>query len=162
MPKNIDFNSLLEDLFQEDMPVKEKVYRTPQTKKDGACFSRALSEIFLAGERGADNTDKNEANNSLLQACSLYAFMREVVMECFGMGYDYAISDRNGMLLKSWFTIPEVIEAAESRGYQLTIACAREYLERLIKQRYIETDNYRYRRCAFWDKRMEKYLRYSG
>ena len=133
MPQTLDFESLLKDLFQEH----------PQPQKNGA-------------------EGNCEADNSPLQACNLYVFMREIIIEHFGMGYDYAFSDRSGTPLKSWFTIPEAIETAENLGYKLTIAEVRAYLDNLIKQKYIETDNYKYRRCAFWDKEMEKYLRHHS
>lgn len=160
MAQTIDFSGLLKDLFQGNVPIEKKVYDPPQPKKNGADFSRALGEIFQteSTEKRASCVDIDKANALPLQACNLYIFMREIVMEHFGMGYDYAISDRAGIPLISWFTIPEAIEVAKSLGYKLTIAEARIYLEKLIKQKYIETDNYKYRRCAFWDKQMEKYL----
>ena len=159
MAQIIDFNGLLRDLFQEDLPVGENLQKHPQAKRNGADFSRALGEIFQTERKSADCEHMNQDNNSPLQACNLYVFMREIIIEHFGMGYDYAFKDRYGNPLKSWFTIPEAIETAKSLGYKLTIAEAREYLDKLIKQRYIETDNYKYRRRAFWDKDMEKYLR---
>ena len=75
------------------------------------------------------------------------------------MGYDDVI-EIDGHLVKSWFTIPEAIETAEKIGYRLTVAEARAFLDTLINKRYIETDNYKYRRCAFWDGKgeMERYL----
>ena len=142
MAQIIDFNGLLKDLFQENVPIGENEQKHPQTKRNGA---------------GCEHM--NQDNNSPLQACNLYMFMREIIMEHFGMGYDYAFRDRDGNPLKSWFTIPEAIETAKSLGYKLTIAEAREYLDKLIKQRYIETDNYKYRRRAFWDKDMENFLK---
>ena len=159
MAQTIDFRRLLRDLFQGDMPIKEKVYEHPQPQKNGADFSSALGEIFQAKptEKSASRADTSKANTPPLQACNLYVFMRKIIMENFGMGYDYAI-EINGKPLQSWFTIPEAIEVAKSLGYELTIAEARRYLEKLIQQKYIETDNYKYRRCAFWDKHMEKYL----
>ena len=78
-------------------------------------------------------------------------------MEHFGMGYDYAI-EIDGQPVKSWFSIAETIETAKSLGYFLTVAEARKYLDNLIAHRYIETDNYKYRRCDFWSKEMEKFL----
>ena len=142
MAQIIDFNGLLKDLFQENVPIGENEQKHPQTKRNGA---------------GCEHM--NQDNNSPLQACNLYVFMREIIIEHFGMGYDYAFRDRDGNPLKSWFTIPEAIETAKSLGYKLTIAEAREYLDKLIKQRYIETDNYKYRRRAFWDKDMENFLK---
>ena len=176
MGKTIDFNGLLNDLFQEDVPIREKSHEHPQSKKNGADFSMALDAIFQGKENCdvgnfttstgnsaccGDMGDMNEADIFPLQACNLYVFMRKIVMERFGAGNDYAISDRNGIPLKSWFTIPEAIEAAKSQGYRLTVAEAKSYLDALIKQRYIETDNYKYRRCAIWDREMDKYLLHS-
>ena len=133
MAQIIDFNGLLKDLFQENVPIGEN---EPEIWKEE---SATLDTIPL-------------------QACNLYEFMRKIVMEHFGMGRDYAFRDREGNPLKSWFTVSEAIEAAKSQGYELTITEARAYLDKLIKPGYIETDNYKYRRCAFWDKDMEKYL----
>lgn len=167
MAQKIDFGGLLSDLFQGDMPIEEKAQERPKNKRDGADFSKALGEIFQAAQNdsGVDfsktsekNTDKS--NISPLQACNLYVFMRKIVMEYFGMGYDYAFRDREGKPIKSWFTIQEVIEAAESQGYRLTVTECKEYLDKLIKKRYIETDDYKYRRCALWDKHMEVYLQH--
>ena len=42
MAQKIDFNGLLKDLFQGDMPVKESVQERPKNKKGGADFTRAL------------------------------------------------------------------------------------------------------------------------
>lgn len=144
MSKTIDFNGLLKDLFQEDVPIREKLQGYPQPNQ--------------AEKRSTDYASMIEGNISPLQACDLYVFMRKIIIEKFGMGYDYAISDREGIPLKSWFTIPEAIEAAKSQGYKLSVSEARAYLDELIKQRYIETDNYKYRRCALWDERMKKYF----
>lgn len=172
MPQTIDFDSLLKVLFQEDVPIEEKLQEHPQPKRNGADISRALGEIFQTEEKidvskldtsttsGAGCERLNEDNNSSLQACTLYVFMKKIVMGHFGMGRDYAI-EIDGKPVKSWFTIPEAIETAKSLGYKLTIAEAREYLDKLIKQRYIETDNYKYRRRVFWDKDMENYLRHN-
>ena len=157
MSRTIDFDSLLNNLFQENTPIEEKVQGHPQCKRNGADISKALSEIFQA-ETNADDTHMHEDKISSLQACSLYVFMRKIVMGHFGMGYDYAFTDSKGTPLKSWFTIPEAIETARKQGYRLTVAECRAYLDGLIKQRYIETDGYKYRRCALWDKRMEVYL----
>ncbi len=77
------------------------------------------------------------------------------------MGYDYAI-EINGEPVKSWFTIPEVIEIAKNQGYELTTAKARAFLDKLISKRYIETDNYKYRRREFWNKKMEDFLLLSS
>lgn len=171
MPKTIDFDGLLKDLFQADMPVEKNVQECPQRKKNSADFSKALGGLFKTERKidvekfttsianSAGCADMNGDNNSPLQACSLYVFMRSIVMEHFGMGYDYAFFNRAGKPMKSWFTIPEAIEIAKSLGYRLTIAEAREYLDKLIQQRYMQTDNYKYRRCAFWDKGMEAYLK---
>lgn len=168
MAKTIDFDGLLKDLFQENVPVKENVQEVSQAKRNGADFSKALGEIFqtekkcnvekftTSTENSAGCADVNEANNSSLQACNLYIFVRKIVMECFGMGYDYAI-EINGQPVKSWFTIPEAIEAGKKQGYKLTIAEVRLYLDKLIEKRYIETDNYKYRRRVFYDS-MEKFL----
>ena len=161
MGKTIDFNGLLKNLFQEDVPIREKSHEHPQSKKNGADFSNALGEIFKSSKNNTVCEHMSEDNISPLQACNLYVFMRKIVMERFGAGNDYAISDREGIPLKSWFTIPEAIEAAKSQGYRLTVAEAKSYLDALIKQRYIETDNYKYRRCAIWDREMEKYLLHS-
>ena len=157
MAQNIDFSVLLKDLFNE--PIGKKKHERPQPRRDGTEISKALGEIFQSAESSAKDKQANEANISLLQACSLYVFMRRIVMEHFGMGCDYAISNSNGIPLKSWFTIPEAIETARKQGYSLTVAECRAYLDELIKQRYIETDGYKYRRKAIWDKRMEVYLR---
>ena len=135
MAKSIDFGGLLRDLFQDEQEHPQAKDTMPMENCEG------------------------ENNTPSLQACNLYDFMRKIVIEHFGMGRDYAFCDREGKPLKSWFTIPEAIEMAESLGYKLTITEARAYLETLIKQRYIETDNYKYRRRAFWDKQMEQYLR---
>lgn len=171
MAKTIDFSELLKDLFQADMPIEEILQERPQPKRNGADISRALGEIFKTEENysvekfptstisGAGCERLNEDNNSSLQACNLYVFMKKIVMWYFGMGRDYAIQDLEGKPLKSWFTIPEAIETAKSLGYKLTISEAREYLDKLIQQRYIETDGYKYRRRVFWDKDMEEYLR---
>ena len=156
MAQNIDFSALLKDLFNE--PIGEKEYNRTQPRRDGAEIPKALGEIFQSAESSVKDKQANEANISLLQACSLYVFMRKIVMEHFGMVYDYAFSDSKGTPLKSWFTIPEAIETARKQGYRLTVAECRAYLDELIKQRYIETDDCRYRRCALWDKRMEVYL----
>ena len=167
MAQKIDFGGLLSDLFQGDMPIEEKAQERPKNKRDGADFSKALGEIFQATkndtavefeERIKKSTDK--PNISSLQACNLYVFMRKIVMERFGMGLDYSISDRNGNPIKSWFTIQEAIEAAESQGYRLSVTECKGYLEHLIKKRYIETDDYKYRRCVLWDKDMELYLQH--
>lgn len=170
MAKTIDFDGLLKDLFQENVPVKENVQEVSQAKRNGADFSKALGEIFqtekkynignseVETENSAGCEHMNEDNNSSLQACNLYIFVRQIVMECFGMGYDYAFEDRNGTPMKSWFTIPEAIEAGKKQGYKLTIAEVRIYLDKLIEKRYIETDNYKYRRRVFYDS-MEKFLK---
>ncbi len=170
MPKTIDFDGLLKDFFQADMPIEKNVQECPQPKKNSVDFSKALGEIFktegkidvekfiTSTANSAGCADMDGDNNSLLQACTLYVFMRKIVMGKFGMGVDYAI-EIDGERVKSWFTIPEAIEAAKSLGYKLTIAEARAYLDKLIKQRYIETDNYKYRRRLFWDKDMECFLR---
>jgi hypothetical protein len=171
MAQKIDFGGLLSDLFQCDMPIEEKAQERPKNKKDGADISKALGEIFQAAkttavsdkqkpEENTGSTDINKAVISSLQACSLYVFMRKIVMEHFGMGYDYAFKDRNGNPIKSWFTIREAIEAAESQGYRLSVTECKGYLEHLIKKRYIETDDYKYRRCVLWDKDMELYLQH--
>lgn len=152
MPKTIDFGGLLKDLYGTPAPIKENVQERPTPRINGADFSQALGEIF-------QTETAPSADFSPLQACSLYVFMRSIVMEHFGMGYDYAITDRNGTPLKSWFTIPEAIEVAEKLGYKLTVSEARAHLDQLIGQKYIQTDNIRYRRCAFWDGEMESYLR---
>ena len=133
MAQIIDFNGLLKDLFQENVPIGEN---EPEIWKKEAATLDTIP----------------------LQACNLYEFMRKIVMEHFGMGYDCAFSDREGTPLKSWFTVSEAIEAAKSQGYKLTVAEARTYLDKLMARRYVETDNHRYRRCAFWDKGMENYL----
>ena len=171
MPQTIDFDSLLKVLFQEDVPIEEKLQEHPQPKRTGADISRALGEIFQTEEKidvvnfststanGVGCERLNEDNNFPLQACNLYVFMKKIVMWHFGMGRDYAIQDLEGKPLKSWFTIPEAIETAKSLGYKLTISEAREYLDKLIQQRYIETDGYKYRRRVLWDKDMEEYLR---
>lgn len=160
MAQTIDFNGLLKDLFQGDMPVKESVQERPKSKRGGADFTRALDEIFQS-DTPCENSEycavMKESNISPLQACNLYVFMKKIIMEHFGMGYDYAI-EIDGQPVKSWFTITETIETAKSLGYFLTVAEARKYLDTLIAHRYIETDNYKYRRCAFWSKEMEKYL----
>lgn len=161
MAKTIDFGGLLKDLFREDMPIKENVQNAPQPQRNGADISKALGEIFQTAEKSAGCERMNEDNNSSLQACNLYVFMKKIVIGNFGMGRDYAF-EIDGNPVKSWFTIPEAIEMAKSLGYKLTIAEAREYLEKLIKQRYIETDNYKYRRREFWDKDMENYLRHNS
>jgi hypothetical protein len=172
MAQKIDFGGLLTDLFQEKVPIEEKVQERPKNKRDGADFSKALGEIFQAAqndsgvdfsktsEKNTGSTDINKAVISSLQACNLYVFMRKIVMERFGMGLDYSISDRNGNPIKSWFTIQEAIEAAESQGYRLSVTECKGYLEHLIKKRYIETDDYKYRRCVLWDKDMELYLQH--
>lgn len=138
MVQKINFNKLLEDLFQDPVPIRKNV-QGQQAK--------------------ITQTEENKDMDSSLQACNLYVFMREIVMEKFGMSYDYAFRDKEGTPLKSWFTIADVIEAAKSQGYKLTVTDCKTYLDKLIKERYIETDDYKYRRCAFWDKRMENYLR---
>ena len=141
MIKTIDFGELLNELFQEETPIRENEHEPPME------------------EKSTEYAPTNEANNSLLQACSLYIFMREIVMNHFGMGYDYAFNDWEGNPMKSWFTIADVIEMAKSQGSRLSVAEAKAYLDKLIKQGYIETDNYKYRRCALFDERMEEYLR---
>lgn len=179
MAQAIDFGSLLNDLFQGDTPVKEeKVQERSRIRRHDTDFSKILSEVFETEktlnvadlstptensptENSAECADIKEDNTSSLEACNLYVFMRKIVMEYFGMGHDYAFTDRAGNPIKSWFTIPEAIETAKSQGYRLTIPEAREYLNRLIDKRYIETDNYKYRRCAFWNKQMEDYLQHS-
>lgn len=160
MAQKIDFSGLLKDLFQEHVPIEEKVPERPKNERNGADFSKALGEIFKASENGEGYEHKSEDNISPLQACSLYVFMRKIIMEHFGMGYDYAFCDRKGTPIKSWFTIPETIETAKKQGYKLTNVEARAYLDMLIRQGYIETDNYKCRRCVFWDKRMEDYLQH--
>lgn len=99
------------------MPIEEKLQERPQPKRNGADFSRALGEIFKAEEKidvvnfststanGAGCEHMNEDNNSSLQACNLYVFMKKIVMGHFGMGRDYAI-EIDGNPVKSWFTIP--------------------------------------------------------
>ena len=42
--------------------------------------------------------------------CDLEKFVK-VIAEKFGMGYDYAIKDRQGKPLKSWFTLQEALTA---------------------------------------------------
>ena len=172
MAHKIDFSGLLKDLFQEHVPIEEKVQERPKNERNGADFSKALDAIFQGKENcdvkkfitstknSTDCEHMRENNFFPLQACSLYIFMRKIIMEHFGAGYDYAFVDRKGTPLKSWFSIPDLIETAKSLGYKLTIAECRAYLDMLIKQRYIETDNYKYRRCAVLDKRMEDYLQH--
>ena len=157
MAQSIDFNGLLKDLFQEKAPIEEKVQERSQNKVNGTDFSKALGEIYQA-ENSACYAHAKEANIPSLPACSFYVFMRQIVMEHFGMGYDYACSDRKGNPMKSWFSIPEAIETAKKQGYRLSVTECRAYLDELIKQRYIETDGYKYRRSAIWDKRMELFL----
>ena len=163
MAQKIDFGGLLSDLFQGDMPIlvsktcfsgeqvfsglppEEKAQERPKNKRDGADFSKALGEIFQAAqndsgvdfsktsEKNTGSTDINKAVISSLQACNLYVFMRKIVMERFGMGLDYSISDRNGNPIKSWFTIQEAIEAAESQGYRLSVTECKGYLDSVVK-----------------------------
>ena len=152
MAKSIDFGVLLRDLFQDEQEhPKTQRYAKPKATIPQALGAMSQTEKHCGGTQ--------QVSTPPLQACNLYDFMRKIVIEHFGMGRDYAFCDRDGTPLKSWFTIPEAIEMAERNGYKLTIAEARAYLETLIKQRYIETDNYKYRRRAFWDKQMEQYLR---
>lgn len=167
MAQSIDFNGLLKDLFQEPAPIEKKVQRYTKPQKNSAAISKALGELFQTAENSdvekfSTSTERthssNEANVSFLQACNLYVFMRKIVMECFGMGHDYAVVDRKCIPLKSWFSIPEAIEAAERQGYRLTVADCRAYLDELIRQRYIETDGYKYRRSMIWCEQMESYL----
>ena len=152
MAQFVDFDGLLNDLFQGNEPIKENEPISPQTQKDNADFSKALSDIFQASE---------SSNTPSLQECSLYVFMKGIIMQKFGMGYDYAI-EINGEPVKSWFTIPELIEIAKNQGYELTTAKARAFLDKLISKRYIETDNYKYRRREFWNKKMEDFLLLSS
>lgn len=167
MAQTIDFDSLVNDLFSKE-PIEEKVQELPQSKRNDSEISKALTKIYQTEkpfciqptvELDTPTAHRNEADIFPLQACSLYVFMRKIVMGRFGMGHDYAFSDRAGVPLKSWFSIPEAIEAAERQGYRLTVADCRAYLDELIRQRYIETDGFKYRRCAFYDRQMETNLR---
>lgn len=163
MPLAIDFDKLLDNLFQAktNTPVKEKVQEAPKVKRNGAdIINKALNELFQPEkDSNASDTHINEAEPSSLQACNLYVFMKKIVIGHFGMGYDDVI-EIDGHLVKSWFTIPEAIDMAEKIGYRLTVAEARAFLDTLINKRYIETDNYKYRRCEWWDGKgeMERYL----
>ena len=166
MPLAIDLDKLLDNLFQAkaNTPVKEKVQEVPKPKRGNTdIIDKALDNLFRKdklkseGSSSASDTHINEADIPSLQACNLYVFMKKIVIGHFGMGYDYVI-EIDGHLVKSWFTIPEAIEMAKKIGYRLTVPEARAFLDTLINRRYIETDNGRYRRCAFWDKKMENYL----
>ena len=61
MAQFIDLDGLLNDLFQENEPIKENEPISPQTQKDNADFSKALSDIFQASE---------SSNTPSLQECS--------------------------------------------------------------------------------------------
>ena len=203
MPLAIDFDKLLDNLFQAktNTPVKEKVQEAPKPKRDNADIHKALEELFSKRDTPVEENVRNtlrdkkieadpsvklskglhelfrkdgeneavksptstEAEPSSLQACNLYVFMKKIVIGHFGMGYDDVI-EIDGHLVKSWFTIPEAIETAEKIGYRLTVAEARAFLDTLINKRYIETDNYKYRRCEWWDGKgeMERYLQRYG
>lgn len=166
MAQTIDFDSLVNDLFSKE-PIEEKVQELPQSKRNDSEISKALTKIYQTEkpfciqptvELDTPTARRDEANISSLPACTLYVFMRKIVMGRFGMGHDYAFSDRAGVPLKSWFSIPEAIEAAERQGYRLTVSDCRAYLDELMRHRYIETDGYKYRRSMIWCEQMESYL----
>lgn len=91
--------------------------------------------------------------------CNVYNFMR-IVIDHFGMGYDYAFTGWNGEPLKAWWTIDDAVDMATLHGYDLTADMAEKYITMLTRQRYIESKSGGvYRRCAFWDMVMERWLR---
>lgn len=150
--QNGDFSDLLDSLF-DSVPVKEK--KEPESK---SAFTVSLDDFFT----GTDTADIPEAAESgsfsLLQACTLYDFMRRIVIDHFGMGYDHAFTGWTGEPLKAWWTVAEAIEMAECQGFRLTAKKLTVYLDKLIQQKYIEVRDGLYRRCAFWDKEMERWL----
>jgi len=159
--RNGDFSELLDTLF-DSVPVREK--KEPEIK---SAFTVSLDDFFTGtdtapianGEAAADIHEAGESgSNFSLQACSLYDFMRRVVIDHFGMGLDYAFTGWNGEPLKAWWTVAEAIEMAEGQGFRLTAEKLTVYLDKLIQRKYIEVRDGLYRRCAFWDKEMDRWL----
>ncbi len=93
-----------------------------------------------------------------LKACGIWEFVKEVIIQCFGMGYDYAIQDLEGKPLKSWFTVEEAVEGARGKGYEITPLQAQRYLADMAEKRLFEYKGGKYRRRVF----IEYIARYLG
>lgn len=81
-------------------------------------------------------------------SCDLGNFVK-VIAEKFGMGYDYALKDRQGKPLKSWFTLQEALTAVSESGYELSERQAKSFLTRLVNRKKFERKGELFRRCAF-------------
>ncbi len=163
--ENANFDTLLDSLF-DSVPVKEKEPVFSKSESNNSAFTVLLDDLFTGNEESytavsdtiTTNPEIHETDALPLQACNLYSFMRRIVIDKFGMGLDYAFIGWEGEPLKAWWTLNDVLDMAKTQGYSLTAEQATRYLDNLIRRRYIETKDGKYRRCAFWDKSMENYL----
>lgn len=116
---------------------------------DTALFSQIFGHQNISS---IPHLHSGESEEGELKGCSLRVFVESVINTCFGMGNDYAITDKAGTPLKSYFTVKEAMQAAKLRGYYLSSHDTEKYLDYLVEKGYFEKregEKVEYRRRVF-------------
>ena len=83
---------------------------------------------------------KEKVISPVLTPCNRRDFIEKVLVKRFGMGSvnskDYEMKSFDGVLMKSWITVDEAVQAASLEGYLISKKQAQAYLDFCVNHKY--------------------------